>query len=307
MLTWVVGSGGLLGSAFVRVAESRSDEVFMASAVPWGTDAAASVLALDAARFFEMAAMKPWSIAWAAGSAVVASDPEAMTRELDALRGLLEGVRAHRSTSPGAVFLASSAGGAYGASSGAPYSESSPVQASGPYGELKLAQESLASSALAGVAALYIGRIANLYGPGQNPTKPQGLVHALCRAAAHRRALNLYVPLETLRDYVYADDVARVAHYFIDAAIRAQTSAARTVVIGSGRAVSIAELVNTVVRVTHRKVPMALGMHPSASQQALDLRLTPTPLPPGCAVELTSLDVGVRRTFDAIVGRPSTS
>ena len=55
---------------------------------------------------------------------------------------------------------------------------------------------------------LLVGRISNLYGPGQNLAKPQGLVSQLCRAQLTRQPLSVYVSLDTMRDYLYVDDAA---------------------------------------------------------------------------------------------------
>ena len=50
--------------------------------------------------------------------------------------------------------------------------------------------------------AVLVGRIANLYGPGQNLAKPQGLVSQLCLANLTGQPLSIYVSLDTLRDYL---------------------------------------------------------------------------------------------------------
>ena len=51
-----------------------------------------------------------------------------------------------------------------------------------------------------------IGRIANLYGPGQNLAKAQGLVSQLCAAQLERARSSIWVSLDTLRDYLFAPD-----------------------------------------------------------------------------------------------------
>ncbi len=55
---------------------------------------------------------------------------------------------------------------------------------------------------------LLVGRLSNLYGPGQDLAKPQGLISQLCRAQLTRRPLSIYVSLDTRRDYLFVDDAA---------------------------------------------------------------------------------------------------
>ena len=78
------------------------------------------------------------------------------------------------------------------------------------YGESKLEQERIvrAWSAATGVPAA-IGRFSNLYGPGQDLTKPQGIISRLVRASLRGEPLLVFVPLDTVRDYLFAADAAR--------------------------------------------------------------------------------------------------
>jgi len=47
-----------------------------------------------------------------------------------------------------------------------------------------------------------VGRMSNLYGPGQNLKKVQGLISQMCLRVLTRQPLVLYVPLDTIRDYL---------------------------------------------------------------------------------------------------------
>ena len=51
-----------------------------------------------------------------------------------------------------------------------------------------------------------MGRIANLYGPGQGLEKPQGLISQIIRSHLIRTPISIYVPLDTMRDYLFAPD-----------------------------------------------------------------------------------------------------
>ena len=70
MLSWIVGRGGLLGSALAHELGHQFD----ATPVPWGTPTATvSILRSDLARFSSTAGDDGWAIIWAAGRGVVAS------------------------------------------------------------------------------------------------------------------------------------------------------------------------------------------------------------------------------------------
>jgi len=308
--TWIIGRGGLLGRALAR----RFPHHWAAPSVPWSDPAAAvSALRTQAEEFHEWAGRQPWAVLWAAGAGVVSSNAPALQAERANLRAVLEAVANWPTANEqggGVFFLASSAGGVYAGSEPAPFDALSTPVATSPYGELKLQQEADARDLLADRADLVIGRIANLYGPDQNPTKSQGLISRLCMAAAHRAPINLYVPLGTLRDYVYADDAAAViatrVHERLQQRQRGLDVARPSVmVVASGQATSVGQLIGLVQGVTHRRVPLATGSRAviNAQRQVLDLRLKPTfPL-----IERTPLATGVRRVFDALVTRPRTA
>ena len=103
--------------------------------------------------------------------------------------------------------------GVYSASPAAPpFHERSPTGCLGAYGHEKLAQEDLFERfARDSSVDLLIGRFSNLYGPGQRLSKAQGLISHVGRAALRREPVSLYVPLDTIRDYLFAADAGRMA------------------------------------------------------------------------------------------------
>lgn len=300
MFAWVIGSGGMLGSAVARVSDKAGADLFAASPVPWADESAAGrVLADDMRRFAEEAGDRDWSVIWAAGTSVVASAPEATNRELRVLHAFTTDVARVRPGGRGALFLTSSAGGVYAGSIRPPFDSGTVPRPISPYGHLKLAQEREATVALAGRVPLVIGRFSNLYGPDQDTGKRQGLIPLLCRAALLRRPLNLYVPMDTVRDYLYVDDAARMVWHEVRSAIEDQPAEPRIAILGSGQATTVAEVVATVQNVAHRRVPLALGTDPSARHQATDLRLVPSVR----RADLTPLPNGIKRVLDASAGR----
>src|SRR4051812_6198762 len=121
MLTWIVGRGGLLGSAVSRA----MGPTFIGLPVPWEShDAAVGVLDSDLKRFIRAARNDDWSIIWAAGSGVVGSTPDKLSAETRIMSHLLTRMRGSMPAGRGAFFLSSSAGGIYAGAPHPPFSES---------------------------------------------------------------------------------------------------------------------------------------------------------------------------------------
>jgi UDP-glucose 4-epimerase len=108
------------------------------------------------------------------------------------------------------VILASTAG-VYGDPATIPVAEDAPVAPLSPYGASKAAAESYMSlfRRLHGISTLSL-RIANAYGPRQDPRGESGVVAIFAAAAAERRPVTVYGTGEQTRDYVYVADVAAV-------------------------------------------------------------------------------------------------
>lgn len=300
MLAWIIGRGGMLGSALADRAGAHVS-LFPAAPVPWADPrAAADVLAADVERFAAASDEGAWAVLWAAGASVVASGDQGVDAELSVFTSTVAALSRGLPIGRGAVFVASSAGGLFAGSSGAPFGDTTVPRPISPYGRLKRAQEEAALSALGGRVPLVIGRLANLYGPGAQPDKAQGLVPQLCLATVRRRPLNLYVSMDTVRDYLYVDDSADMAWHLVDEAVREQPAEPRIAVLASGQPTTVAHVIATVQNVAHRRVPLALGTHPSARHQVVDLRLVPSP---GLPRATTPLPSGVKRVFDSVVTR----
>jgi UDP-glucose 4-epimerase len=300
LITWVIGAGGLLGSAILRQVE----EPFLGSEVPWNNpEAASAALGDDASRFFADTHGKPWAIIWAAGAATVSATSERTAVELQSFQALCEAVRDAAPSAPGVVFVTSSAGGVYAGSSHPPFGvETKPVPVSA-YGELKLAQERLAVETLAGTCGIVIGRFSNLYGPGQNLEKLQGLISRLALSAATSKPINIFVSLDTIRDYLYVDDAAAATLALVEDAVHDSSTEPVITIIASGEPTTIGQLIRTVNQVTKRKVPVALGSHASAAAQVADLRLVPS----DGSIARTPLPAGVRRVYLDILQQLQTT
>lgn len=301
-VAWVIGARGLLGSALTHAVRRHRDWTLLDSEpLPWGTGEQLEASAAECARrLIEHAGRTGarWSILWAAGAAVTSTPEHEMERELAefaaVLRRVAPVVRGHHG---GTLFIPSSVGGLYGGAANPPFTEHSAVRPVSPYGRLKLNIEQIATEFgdAAGVSVL-LGRITNLYGPGQRIDKAQGLLTQLAVARVHREPVFLFVPLETIRDYVFADDAATLVLACVD---RLAQGDRRTVVkiIGSGHSVSIASLLGYYRAITKSPARVVIGTAPSTAFQALDLRAVSEVWPDLDRFDKTPLAVGIHATF----------
>jgi len=300
VLTWIVGSGGLLGSALVK----QSSNLFNGPKFSW--DAPATLLReFDTAihSFKEQVNTHEWCVIWAAGSATTSTSEVETAKELAAFTYFTEVLAANAPEKRGVFFLSSSAGGVYAGSSQPPFSITTEPAALSPYGQLKLAQEKQVFSALNEVCEVLVGRIANLYGPGQNLEKLQGLISRLALSAITKEPITMFVSLDTMRDYIYTDDAARMIHSKIRQTMKNPQLQQATAIIASGQATSLGYLINMMQDVAHTKIPVAYGNHASSGAQARDLRLVPDDLHQTERLVKTTLSAGVKNVYLDILNR----
>jgi UDP-glucose 4-epimerase len=310
-VSWVVGCGGLLGRRVESVLAERGSTWRPSTGFAWGDPSVVSSQIEESCNLFaEGVGELPWKVVWCAGAGVVDSGPAELRGETEVLRQLLGGlVRAMgpRRMRSGALFLASSAGGVYAGSSGAPYSELSDARPLAPYGWNKLEQESLVRrwSSEHGTPAL-IGRLSNLYGPGQNLSKNQGLISQVCRRVLAHQPLMLDTPLDTIRDYLFVDDAGLlIADGLERLGVERSNLVAPPVVIkvlASKHPTTIATVLGEVRRVTKRPVRVVLARSHSARHQAPDLRMTSVVWPQLDERSMTTLSAGTWAVVNDILG-----
>ena len=297
MLTWTVGSGGLIGSAIQRA----SSNPFATQSVSWANpEAALRTLRDDLETFARQAGNGPWSIIWAAGATTTSATQAQADAEAEFFSIFLRELVTANLSRQGTFFLCSSAGGVHTGSSHPPFTESTTPAPISPYGRARLAQEEAARAFLEGKARVVIGRISNVYGPGQKLDKLQGLISRLAISSITRQPLSLFVPLSTVRDYVYVDDVAAAVHGWVAQSQTEPLDTQRVRVIASGQGTSIGQLLRIAQGVGHRRVPVAMASHPSSSNQAADLRFVPSANPLVPHPTITSMPIGMKATFDDI-------
>lgn len=291
MITLLVGQG-MLGSRVRQVLDR--DGATLVVDVPWQDPGLALATLLDTANSLS----PPWRLVWCAGAGVVGSAPAVHAEEAALVAELVSGLR----SVPESVFVASSAGGVYAGSAEPPFTERHEVLPLAPYGEAKLAVEAAMSSLSERGSRVAVGRIANLYGPGQDLSKPQGLVSQLCRSLITGDPITIYVSADTLRDYIFVTDAADVCAAMLERITAEPAGTVRTKIVASGTSTTISGLVAGATRAFRRRPPVTYAAR-SGTGQVRDLRLRSVVWTDLDGLVSTPLVVGLRATADDIAAR----
>lgn len=221
MLLWVIGGGGLLGSHLRLALRQRFPQAQLWQSTPlhfsWHDTGRLLAELENAVAAFATAASEradAWGAFWCAGKGTITSPAAALEPEWLAWIRLLELLGRTGGASDRArtrmIFLASSAGALYSEDRGHFLTENSPSVATSAYGAHKLRMEEALrewiGSSSSGLGL--IGRLSTLYGPGQDLQKAQGIISHLSRCLIYRRPAEIYVSLDTRRDYLFVDDCA---------------------------------------------------------------------------------------------------
>jgi len=202
------------------------------------------------------------------------SDPVAdSSRNILGSLNLLEAAR-HASRRPRVVFT-STGGAVYGDFAVPPSAEEEPKDPESPYGIAKLGVEYyLAYHARVHGLETVALRLANVYGPRQDPHGEAGVVPIFCRRLLDGRPLTVFGTGEQTRDFVYVGDVA-TAHVL---AARAALPPAgrlddRAFNIGTGIATSVLDLAATLQRAAGTAQPVEFAPARAGEQQRSFLQI----------------------------------
>lgn len=144
----------------------------------------------------------------------------------------------------------SSGGTVYGNPTQLPVTEDCPIAPRSFYGAGKAAQEALCQVARGSGTAVSIVRPSNAYGPGQTMRQGFGLIRTLLEHARQGTTAEIWGDGETVRDYIYIDDV-------VEATVRlvGLPEDSATYNLGSGVGHSINQVKAAVEQVCGRALP----------------------------------------------------
>lgn len=251
---WVVGRGGLLGSAIERQLRRRGTMPFEPDrSFPWDDDAALRAGLDRQCTAFTAAvpADASWEIYWTAGVGTAVSSADELDPETGALAHLMRAiVTSSLRPSRGRVLFASSAGAVYAGSVDPVVCEDTTVRPTSAYGHAKLRQEAIVSHAASRVGLpVLIARIATLYGAGGPSGRSEGLLTHMSRCIARNTPIRIYAPLDTIRDYIAADDAAEL---IVDALRLARDAQCAVKIVASETPATIAQIVSVFKRISRR-------------------------------------------------------
>ena len=299
--TWVVGHG-LLGSAVARTVPPDDMLFRVPFRFRWGDSAALNEQFNRAVADFALMAKRAddWAIHWTAGVGTMHSDADALATETAALESLLSQLKAHPVIRryPGRFTFASSAGAIYAGSRDLLISESSEDAPITHYAIAKLQQEKILSEYCRhnpNVAVL-MARYSTLYGPEQASGKAQGLLTHISRQVVRGLPVRIYVPLDTIRDYLEVDDAARG---MLAASESVSLGSAVTKIVASERPTTISEIIALFRKVSWRPPKIITSMTRSSSLYAKRIQFKSWLRPDLRAVYRTSLVVGISAVLDA--------
>lgn len=256
-IAWVLGAAGLLGAALCRALRADGTELFVpGQKFAWDDPSALPTQLSAAVRAFAHRALVAdrWEIHWAAGVGTMGSTAEALAPETRALRLLLEHLQSEPRLMaiPGTLSLASSAGAIYAGSTDEVITEQSLPAPTTAYAAEKLRQEDClrAFVAVNPHTMAVIARISTIYGAGQAVGKKQGLLGHMARSIIRNQPIQIYVPFDTIRDYIDADDAALA----MIGVMRSTSEASQVLIkiIASESPTTIAEIVSIFKRLARR-------------------------------------------------------
>lgn len=214
MKAWVIGRGGLLGRSVEQQIAANSEIFVPSQKFEWSNNSKVIEQLIDESNsFFADVADDEWEIYWCAGRGTLNSTTDQMNDENIVFEGWLNSLESLVSNSKrksGSIFFASSAGAVYGGSKNQPFTELTEPVSLSSYGDAKIHQESLLKKFSQKTSTrVLVGRISNVYGARQDLAKNQGLISTICFSVLRRQPVNLFVPLDTSRNYIYVEDAAR--------------------------------------------------------------------------------------------------
>lgn len=276
MKTLVIGRRGLIGSAIARSVRDR-DELFDPEVnVRWDNiDSARNDLRAVIDGFQSFVGDEKWAVFWAAGKGHLGSTFENLRAE-EELFGAFVSSMVEWGSTEGLIALMSSAGAIWSAPIHGPITESTNVTGTSPYAISKLHLEGELTSLCnkMGVRGL-VARLSSVYGVNQDLYKPQGLISRLCASSILRRPVEIFVPLETTRNYVYADDAAAMMVDVVKNLLGDREAEGNCVVriFCSRDNHSIASICASIETVSRRKLLLTTRLSQEASRYPLHFRL----------------------------------
>jgi UDP-glucose 4-epimerase len=295
----VIGSGFIGSHVIAELAARDRPPVVLTRSRPTG----AILAAIEGAELHVGDAAEPAAVeaalegvghvVYCAGGLLPAASEEDPERDaeltLRPLRGVLGALRARPEVK---LAYVSSGGTVYGEPESTPVPETAATRPVGAYGRLHLVcEEEIERHRSEHGLDARILRCATVYGENQRPDRGQGAVVTFLHRIEHDLPIDLYGGGTTVRDYVYAGDVARALVDLLDC-----REGPAIVNVGSGEGTSLAELVRLVEAEVGRSAQIV--PHPERGFDVHRIVLDTSRLSALVDFEPIPLETGISRTHD---------
>jgi UDP-glucose 4-epimerase len=128
-------------------------------------------------------------------------------------------------------------------------------------------------------------------------TKSQGLISQLCRSNLTKKPLNIFVPLQTARNYIYVGDASAMIAEFMqhddDLCIK---------IFASPQSITVATLIRTSYEVFKRRPLISLGVNERTSMQPMSLHFKSKVKTEIDQRQFNSLSSGLAKTIESLAG-----
>jgi UDP-glucose 4-epimerase len=254
---WIIGKNGLLGSALWTEFERKKVSLFkLDESLNWDNEYELFNQLEAGVKSFAVFVGKEdnWQIFWAAGIGTMGSDQVALARESLILSKLLSLIEFQEGLikKNGCFVFSSSAGAIYAGSTEDVVNENTPVSPTTAYGYEKLKQEDLLTrfTITNNKITVLFARISTLYGSGQAFGKRQGLFAEIARHILRNKPIQIFVPFDTIRDYIISQDAA--AKIIASANAISRKPGVFLKIIASEEPTTIAEIISIFKQISRR-------------------------------------------------------
>jgi UDP-glucose 4-epimerase len=241
------------------------------------------------------------AVVYSAGGLLPAAserDPELDAQlTLEPVRAVLEALR----TRPGVTLTYLSSGGTvYGEPDQVPVNEDAPTPAFGAYARLHLDCESAVTRAREenGLHARIL-RCSTVYGEHQRPDRGQGAVVTFLHRIEKGTPVEIYGDGTTIRDYIYAKDVARAINELID-----RRDGPAVLNLGAGRGTALIDVLHLAEKQVGRQAEVV--RHPARDFEVRRIVLDIGRIRQMIDFDPTPLEAGIASTHRWLAATPET-
>jgi len=301
---WIIGRNGMLGTSIFKVLSELKTNIFIEpDNFNWQNPATLHEQLCKSIELFADNVTQrrtSWEIYWAAGVGTMASTRKDMAQETEIFKEILRliGNESRLIGVQGTIIFSSSAGAIFSGSTELIINENTKVAPTTSYALAKIEQENLIEKFVKSYQNIigFIARISTLYGLKQSITKKQGLITHIARCLIAKKTISIYVPLDTMRDYISSDDAARIMVKSLRLVDNDKNFIKK--VVASERPTTIAEIIGIFKRL-HPYAPPRIIKKTVASTSAYGraLRYKSNQNHKFINFKLTSLEIGISRVI----------